>query len=70
GVPLGGGMGNLSAFLRDGDRVFLTYTTTGRGNEAFSGTFALLDRTPYGRGEAWEETPEGWPEGNDPCWYW
>ncbi|MDT0409446.1 MULTISPECIES: DUF899 family protein [Streptomyces] len=70
GVPLGGGMGNLSAFLRDGDRVFLTYTTTGRGNEAFSGSFALLDRTPYGRGEAWEETPEGWPEGREPCWYW
>jgi predicted dithiol-disulfide oxidoreductase (DUF899 family) len=70
GTPLGGGMGHLSAFLRDGDRVFLTYTTTGRGNEAFSPSFALLDRTPYGRGEAWEENPAGWPEGREPCWYW
>ncbi|EDY44751.1 DUF899 family protein [Streptomyces sp. SPB074] len=70
GVPLGGGMGNLSVFLRDRDRVFLTYTTTGRGNEAFSGSFALLDRTPYGRGEAWEENPAGRPEGREPCWYW
>ena len=23
----------------------------------------LLDMTPYGRGEAWEDNPEGWPEG-------
>uniref|UniRef100_UPI002FDC6089 DUF899 domain-containing protein n=1 Tax=Streptomyces sp. IBSBF 2806 TaxID=2903529 RepID=UPI002FDC6089 len=68
--PLGGGMGHLSCFLRDGDRVFLTYTTTGRGNESFSGSFALLDMTPYGRGETWEDNPEGRPEGQHPCWYW
>ena len=68
--PVGGSMGSLTCFLRDGDRVFLTYSTTGRGNEAFSGSFALLDMTPYGRGEAWQDTPEGWPEGDNPCWYW
>ncbi|MEU5634457.1 DUF899 family protein [Streptomyces rishiriensis] len=68
--PFGGGMGHLSCFLRDGDRVFLTYTTTGRGNEAFSGSFALLDMTPHGRGESWEDNPEGRPEGQHPCWYW
>ena len=32
-APVGGEMGYLSCFLRDGDRVFLTYSTTGRGNE-------------------------------------
>ena len=68
--PIGGEMGHVSCFLRDGDRVFLTYSTTGRGNEAASGSFALLDMTPYGRGEAWQASPEGWPEGHDPCWYW
>jgi predicted dithiol-disulfide oxidoreductase (DUF899 family) len=68
--PVGGSMGSLTCFLRDGDRAFLTYSTTGRGNEAFSGSFALLDMTPYGRGEAWQDTPEGWPEGDNPCWYW
>ena len=26
--------------------------------------------TPYGRGEAWEDNPEGWPEGRHSCWYW
>jgi predicted dithiol-disulfide oxidoreductase (DUF899 family) len=68
--PIGGEMGHISCFLRDGDRVFLTYSATGRGTEPASGSFALLDMTPYGRGEAWQASPEGWPEGHDPCWYW
>jgi predicted dithiol-disulfide oxidoreductase (DUF899 family) len=68
--PAGSDMGHLTSYLRDGDRVFMTYSTTGRGNEAFSGTFALLDMTPYGRREAWQDVPEGWPEGNHACWYW
>jgi len=70
-APVGGSsMGSITCFLRDGDRAFLTYSTTGRGNEAFIGAFSLLDMTPYGRREAWQDNPEGWPEGNDPCWYW
>jgi len=79
--PIGGNMGHLTCFLREGDRVFLTYSTTGRGTEAVSGSFALLDMTPYGRGEAWEDNPEGWPRigdvqeghpatGRQACWYW
>jgi hypothetical protein len=50
--------------------VFLTYSTTGRGTEVASGSFALLDLTPYGRREAWQDAPEGWPAGNHACWYW
>lgn len=69
-APIGRDMGSLSCFLREGDRVFLTYSMTGRGTESFNGSFALLDRTPFGRGEAWEDNPQGWPEGHDPCWYW
>ncbi|NYJ07694.1 DUF899 domain-containing protein [Petropleomorpha daqingensis] len=68
--PIGGDMGYLTVFLRDGDRVFLTYSTTGRGNEPSAPSFALLDLTPYGRGEAWQDNPEGWPEGQHACWYW
>ncbi|WP_026411544.1 DUF899 family protein [Actinomadura oligospora] len=68
--PVGGAMGRLTSYLRDGDRTFLTYSTTGRGVEPVSGSFALLDRTPNGRGEAWEDNPEGRPEGNHACWYW
>ena len=33
-------MGHLVCFLRDGDRVFLTYSTTGRGNEPVNGSSA------------------------------
>jgi predicted dithiol-disulfide oxidoreductase (DUF899 family) len=68
--PVGGEMGYVACFLRDGDRVFLTYSTTGRGGEVTAPFFALLDMTPYGRGEAWQDTPDGWPEGRGPCWYW
>jgi predicted dithiol-disulfide oxidoreductase (DUF899 family) len=69
-APVGVDMGHIVCFLRDGDRVFLTYRTTGRGNEPASGIFGLLDMTPYGRREAWEDVPEGWPAGKDSCWYW
>jgi predicted dithiol-disulfide oxidoreductase (DUF899 family) len=48
--------------LHDGHRVFLTYSTTGRGNEPADGSLGLLDMTPYGRREAWEDNPEGWPD--------
>ncbi len=70
-APIGGDMGHLIAFLRDGDRVFMTYSTTGRGNEAASGFFSLLDMTPNGRGEEWEDHPGGRPSGgHHACWYW
>ena len=69
-APLGGEMGYLSCFLRDGDDVYLTYRTTGRGTEPTNPSFALLDMTPHGRAEAWEVNPEGWPPGLDACWFW
>ncbi len=80
-APVGDSMGSFTSFVRDGDRAFLTYSTTGRGNEPFNPTFAMLDITPYGRREAWEDNPGGWPEparmggpegGSvvQTCWYW
>ncbi|WP_022882261.1 DUF899 family protein [Gryllotalpicola ginsengisoli] len=53
----------LAAFLRRGDRVFLSYETTDRGLEVLNPTFGLLDRTVYGRQEVWEDSPPGWPQG-------
>jgi predicted dithiol-disulfide oxidoreductase (DUF899 family) len=41
--PVGGDTGHLTCYLRDGDRAFLTYSTTGRGNERVMGAFGLLD---------------------------
>ena len=48
----------LSCFLRDGDSVFHTYSTYGRGTEAIGGAYGYLDLTALGRQEAWEE-PKG-----------
>jgi hypothetical protein len=39
-------IGHVSCFLCDGDRVFLTYSTTGRGTEAARGSLAMPDMTP------------------------
>jgi predicted dithiol-disulfide oxidoreductase (DUF899 family) len=48
----------VSTFLRDGDRVFHTYSTFGRGAEWTGGSYAFLDLTALGRQEEWEE-PKG-----------
>lgn len=52
----------LSVFLRDGDRIFRTYFTNGRGVESLGSTWTFLDLTPLGRQEEWEDSPEGWPQ--------
>jgi predicted dithiol-disulfide oxidoreductase (DUF899 family) len=57
----GRGFGVLVFYLRQGDRVFETYWTTGRGVEAMAPSYALLDMTVYGRQEIWEDSPAGWP---------
>ncbi len=47
-----------SCFLRDGDAVFHTYSTFGRGAEMLGGSYYWLDLTALGRQEDWEE-PKG-----------
>jgi predicted dithiol-disulfide oxidoreductase (DUF899 family) len=56
------GMFHLVCYVRDGDRVFETYWTNGRGVEAMDNSYALLDLTVYGRQEPWEDSPPGWPQ--------
>lgn len=58
----------LSVLLRDGDEIFRTYFTTARGVDRLRMDFNLLDLTPYGRQEEWEDSPEGWPQ--DPTMSW
>jgi predicted dithiol-disulfide oxidoreductase (DUF899 family) len=52
----------LSVFLRDGDRIYRTYFTNGRGVEHLGTVWTLLDLTPFGRQEDWEDTPERRPQ--------
>jgi predicted dithiol-disulfide oxidoreductase (DUF899 family) len=50
-------------YLRDdAGRVYETYWSSGRAAEAWSPAYGLLDITPYGRQEAWEDSPDGWPQ--------
>jgi predicted dithiol-disulfide oxidoreductase (DUF899 family) len=53
---------SVSVFLRDGDTVYHTWQTFNRGEEPFMVVFDLLDLTPYGRQETWEDSPPGWPQ--------
>lgn len=56
------GMMHIVCYLRQGSRVFETYWTTRRGVEAMDNSYRLLDLTVYGRQEAWEDSPAGWPQ--------
>ena len=52
----------LSVFFRVGDDVFHTYSTYARGVEALTDSYSLLDTTPYGRQEDFEDSPPGFPQ--------
>jgi predicted dithiol-disulfide oxidoreductase (DUF899 family) len=52
----------LSVFLRDGSDVYRTYSTTARGVDRLLFVYNILDLTPYGRQEDWEDSPPGWPQ--------
>jgi predicted dithiol-disulfide oxidoreductase (DUF899 family) len=52
----------LSVFVRDGDSIFRTYFTSGRGVETLGTSWTFLDLTPFGRQETWEDSPAGYPQ--------
>ena len=61
GAPPGGGFA-VNVFLRDGDTVYRTWHTNGRGTEQLSHAFGLIDLLPCGRREEWQDSPDGWPK--------
>ncbi|MFT4285337.1 MAG: DUF899 family protein [Protaetiibacter sp.] len=69
GAPKNAGFA-VNVFLRDGDTVYRTWHTDGRGTEQLSHTFPLVDLLPYGRREAWQDSPEGWPQDEQPGMRW
>jgi predicted dithiol-disulfide oxidoreductase (DUF899 family) len=52
----------LSVFFRLDDHVFHTYSAYARGTESLTNAYSLLDTTPYGRQQEFEDSPEGWPQ--------
>jgi predicted dithiol-disulfide oxidoreductase (DUF899 family) len=61
GAPPSGGFA-VNVFVREGNQVYRTWHTNGRGTEQLSHSFALIDLLPYGRQEEWQDSPEGWPQ--------
>ena len=55
-------MMHIVCYARDDDRVFETWWTTIRGVEAMDNSYSLMDLTVYGRQEAHEDSPAGWPQ--------
>lgn len=56
----------ISVFFRAA-AVYRSYFTSGRGVEP-SGFRYLLDMTPYGRQEDWEDSPKDWPQSPTHGW--
>jgi len=56
--PHGVGSFSLTVYVRDGERVFRTWSTQGRGVD----TINLMDVTIYGRQQAFQDVPDGWPQ--------
>jgi predicted dithiol-disulfide oxidoreductase (DUF899 family) len=52
----------LTVFLRDGTDIYRTYSTTARGVDRLLFVNNILDLSPYGRQEDWEDSPPGWPQ--------
>ena len=55
---LTGELPGVSVFLRDGERIFHSYSSYARGLDMLLATNHYLDLTPFGRGEGWDGMPD------------
>lgn len=58
----------FNVFIRHDGDVYRTYFTNGRAAELIGNVWSLLDLTPLGRQEEWEDSPEGYPQ--EPPYLW
>lgn len=59
----------LSVLVRDGDRIYRSYFSSQRGCEPLGTLWMLLDQTPFGRQETWEDSPAGRPQSAPYQWW-
>jgi predicted dithiol-disulfide oxidoreductase (DUF899 family) len=59
----------FTVFFRDGGGIYHSYATTGRGNESVPTVWGLLDLTPMGRQEAWQDAPAWVPQTAPYAWW-
>lgn len=57
-----------NVFVRNGEKIYRTYFTDNRGDEALGTLWSYLDLTPFGRQENWEDSPAGYPQ--EPPYKW
>jgi predicted dithiol-disulfide oxidoreductase (DUF899 family) len=58
----------INVFFCEGDQIYRSYYTTSRAAEELSSIWALLDITPFGRQEEWQDAPGSVPQ--DPTGSW
>jgi predicted dithiol-disulfide oxidoreductase (DUF899 family) len=61
-VKMEGESHGLSVFFRLEDELFHAYSAYARGTESLTDAYRLLDVTPYGRQQDFEDSPSGWPQ--------
>ena len=61
-VQMEGEEHGLSVFFRLEEEMFHSYSAYARGNESLTDSYRLLDVTPYGRQQDFEDSPPGWPQ--------
>jgi len=59
----------VSVFIQYDNDIFRSYFTSGRGVEGLGSVWSLLDLTPLGRQELWEDSPSGWPQSPPYQWW-
>jgi predicted dithiol-disulfide oxidoreductase (DUF899 family) len=58
----------VNVFFREGDEIYRSFFANGRAAEDLSSVWGLLDITPFGRQEEWQDAPAGVPQ--DPTYSW
>lgn len=59
----------LNVFIQEDGEIYRTYHTNGRSAEYFGTAWSLLDLTPYGRQENWENSPKSVPQSKPYVWW-
>ena len=58
----------VNVFLRDGEDIYRSFFANGRAAEDLASVWGLLDITPFGRQEEWQDAPEGVPQQRTGSW--
>ena len=58
----------VNVFLRDGNHIYRSYYANGRAAEDLASVWGLLDITPFGRQEEWQDAPDGVPQERTGSW--